>query len=66
MKLKLNGESIEVDGELTLKALLEGQGFDPAGVAAAINQEFVSRTNYETTTLKADDDIEIVAPMQGG
>ena len=66
MKLTLNGESMEVADELTLTALLKEKGFDVTGVAAAVNQEFVSKTNYETTTLKAADDVEIVAPMQGG
>ena len=59
MKLMLNGETIELDGELTLKELLDTQGFDAKGVAAAVNQEFVPRATYETTTLKADDDVEI-------
>lgn len=66
MNVTLNGEKIEVDGTPTLLEFLKERDFNPTGVAAAINQEFVPRSTYETTTLKADDYIEVVAPMQGG
>ncbi len=66
MNLIVNGETMNVDGELTVKTLLEAKGYDPTGVAVAVNQEFVSKAHYETTTLKVDDDVEVVAPMQGG
>ena len=38
----------------------------PATVAVAVNQVFVPRSRHVDTTLKEGDQVEIVAPMQGG
>ncbi len=66
MKLIVNGEQTEYDGEATLTALLTHRGSKIGSVAVALNQEFVSRSKYDETEIKDGDDIEIVAPMQGG
>jgi thiamine biosynthesis protein ThiS len=66
VKLRVNGEDLTYDDPATVAALLQRLGHDPAAVAVAVNLTFVPRREYETKVLNAGDDIEIVAPMQGG
>ena len=66
MKLRVNGEDLTYDDPATVAALLQRLGHDPAAVAVAVNLTFVPRREYATKVLNAGDDIEIVAPMQGG
>lgn len=67
MKLTVNGESIEYEGDAILMKLLEKLGYSlDQPIAVAINCEFVPRSEYSQYMIKEGDDIEIVAPMQGG
>jgi sulfur carrier protein len=36
------------------------------GFAVALNGTFVALKAYETTTIKANDSVEILSPVQGG
>lgn len=65
MKLMVNGEATEAPDGCTVAQLLHLRGHN-AAVAVAVNQTFVPRGRHHATTLQADDQIEIVAPMQGG
>ena len=66
-KLIVNGETTETTAT-TLLAFLQTQDItmDTAGVAVAINSTLVIKSDWENTTLKTDDAIEIVKPFAGG
>ncbi len=66
MTLTVNGDAVDYDGEATLTAFLESQERRAGTFAVAVNGEFVPRGKYAETRLTDGDDIEIVAPMQGG
>lgn len=67
LKLKLNGELKTLEHPCPLDQALETWGFHrKARVAIAINGTFVPRSAYRATTVGADDDVEILSPMQGG
>ena len=66
MTLTVNGDPVDYDGEATLTAFLESQKRRADTFAVAVNGEFVPRGKYAETRLNDGDDIEIVAPMQGG
>jgi sulfur carrier protein len=66
MNLRVNGDDLTYDGPPTVAALLARLGHDPAAVAVAVNLTFVPRREYATKILKAGDEVEVVAPMQGG
>ncbi len=66
MKITINGQPLELTAPLDIAACLEQQGYSGKIIAVARNGEFVPRSNYANVTLKDGDDIEIVAPMQGG
>lgn len=65
MKIVLNGESREVAGT-TVAAVLEEAGFPASSVATAVNGNFVAREARSATDLSEGDQLEVLAPMQGG
>ncbi|MEM6407978.1 MAG: sulfur carrier protein ThiS [Pseudomonadota bacterium] len=65
MKLQLNGTPIEAQVQ-TLADLLTAQGYGEARVATAVNGTFVSAPMRATYSLNDGDQVEVLAPMQGG
>ncbi len=63
--IRVNGERMECRAE-TLSALLDHLGYRDVKVATALNGEFVAATQRQETRLSHDDQVEIVAPRQGG
>ena len=73
MQLSASGRtSVVVNGEpaaaaaATLAELLSELGYEPDHVATALNGAFVPRRARAETRLAAGDEVEIVAPRQGG
>ncbi len=66
MKITLNGAEKPLEAETSIAALLEKEGYADKLVAVAVNGTFVPRTLHGTAIIKNGDQIEIVAPMQGG
>lgn len=64
-RLLVNGEPHEVASS-SLSALLEELGYGGQKVATAVNGEFVAERRRLETWLSPGDEIEIVAPRQGG
>ena len=65
ISIHVNGEATETKaGSLT--DLVAELGFPEAAVATALNGEFVARHARAATQLKQGDQVEIVAPRQGG
>ncbi|MFD2739154.1 sulfur carrier protein ThiS [Sulfitobacter aestuarii] len=65
MRLQLNGESVET-GAADLQALLIEAGFGDAVVATAVNGSFVPQGMRGDHALQPGDQVEVLAPMQGG
>ncbi|TDF41761.1 sulfur carrier protein ThiS [Alteromonadaceae bacterium M269] len=65
MKITVNGES-QVTQASNLQELVKRLGYGESKIAAAFNGSFVPHSQYINTLLSEGDDIEIVAPMQGG
>jgi len=65
MKLLLNGEPITTEAQ-TLDTVLAEKGYADTTVATAVNGDFVPVTLRATHTLNEGDQIEVLAPMQGG
>ena len=66
-RLKVNGEEAEL-AAATIAELLAERGIDPQTrfLAVAVNGAVVRRAEWPTASLAADDNIEIVRPLQGG
>ena len=65
MKILLNGEAFATDAK-TLDELCARLGFAEAKIATAVNGNFVAAVQRPATKLVPADEIEIVAPRQGG
>ena len=68
MNIKVNGEAKDVSSGLTLHQLLLALEIDPSrpGIAVAIDQEVVLRSQWEETEIQPDSEIEIIRAAQGG
>jgi sulfur carrier protein len=65
MTIVLNGEERTIDSA-TISELVIELGYENKIIAVASNEVFVARRDYKDTEIQDGDDIEIVAPMQGG
>ena len=65
MKILLNGEAFATDAK-TLNELCARLGLADAKIATAVNGSFVAATARGMRLLIDADEIEIVAPRQGG
>lgn len=65
MKFIVNGDEQDVNAA-TLAELLQRLGYGSAIVATALNHSFVAAALRSATTLSPGDEVEIIAPMQGG
>ena len=68
MNISVNGEQQEFkDIDVNISKLLEIRKVEsPEMVAVQINGEFVDMENYQSTYLKAGDDVEFLYFMGGG
>jgi thiamine biosynthesis protein ThiS len=66
LTIRVNGESHEIAGPLSIGALLAQLDIDPRRVAVEHNLEIVRRARYDTTMVQAGDEIEIVNFVGGG
>lgn len=66
MKLFINGEEKNFDETSNIHDVMEQTGMLERKAAVALNGGFVSKAQYEQTTIKDGDQLEIIAPMQGG
>ena len=65
MKILVNGNAREVSAE-RLAGALEELGYGGAVVATAVNGEFVAVSARSARPLSEGDQLEVLAPMQGG
>ena len=65
MQILVNGEPVATEAR-TLAELCAKLGFAQAKVATAVNGSFVASAKRELTPLLPKDEVEIVAPRQGG
>lgn len=66
MQVRVNGDLMEVDSELSVEALLRRLGVNSRMVAVAVNFHCVLKRDFNVRTVQAGDEIEILAPQAGG
>lgn len=64
--VSVNGEARDVAAGTTLEALVATLTAAPSGVAAALNETVVPRTQWSTTPLTEGDRVEVLTAVQGG
>jgi sulfur carrier protein len=66
LTITLNGDPFELTGPLTVNELLTHLEIDPRRVAVEHNLIVVKRAVYDSTVVKAGDDLEVVNFVGGG
>src|SRR5437764_656150 len=66
MLLHINGEQRDFPNDMTVAALVAQLGMKPDRVAVELNLEIVPRSQWDTTTLKDGDKLEVVHFVGGG
>ena len=68
MKIRVNGEEIEVRLNLSVYELLVALELDPAqsGIAVAVDSEVIPKTEWQGRELRENSDVEIIRAVQGG
>ncbi len=66
MRLEINGKSETIDNVATVGDLLRHFDVAPVRVAVEVNQELVTRSEFDQATLSDGDRIEIVTFVGGG
>lgn len=65
MKLKVNDQEVET-GAINLLEFSQELKLPPAGVAVAVNQRMIPRTEWKVFTLNDGDNILIIKAVCGG
>jgi thiamine biosynthesis protein ThiS len=66
MRIIINGEHRELDGPMTVKALLEQLELDSRRVAVEINRRILKRPDFDEVTVSDGDRLEVVHFVGGG
>lgn len=65
MKIRINNKEIDVQAE-SLLDLAKELSLPERGVAVAVNNRMIPRTDWQQTALKDDDNIVIIKAVCGG
>lgn len=67
MKVKLNDIELQLSEESKLVALMKANNlYHESGIAVAINEEILPKTDWEQYQVKDNDNILIITATQGG
>ena len=66
MTIKLNGDPHELQGPLSISALLQELDIDARRVAVELNLSVVKKAAYESSVINDGDEVEIVNFVGGG
>ena len=66
IEIIVNGIRQEVSSEMNVKEIIKELNYKQEGFALALNGTFVAISTYESTMIRDNDSIEILAPVQGG
>ena len=62
----LNGESYQIESEVTLETLLMKLSLAGKRIAVEVNQSIVPRSRYAEVVIQPEDNVEIVNAVGGG
>ena len=63
--IKINGQDTKLS-DISLKELLEKCNFDSEKVAVELNEEIISKKDFDKIKIKDNDKIEVVSFVGGG
>ncbi|MEL6109889.1 MAG: sulfur carrier protein ThiS [Planctomycetota bacterium] len=66
ISITVNGEVVEIGGEMTVETLLDTVEVPPNYLAVEVNEDVVPRESYGEVTIRAGDNVELVTLVGGG
>jgi sulfur carrier protein len=66
IQIKVNNETVHIEPNCSVSQLITNHKFPSKGIAIAVNQEVVPKTNWDNFTLQQNDEILIITATQGG
>jgi sulfur carrier protein len=66
VRIWINGASHELSESVTVTEALVALGVPPSGVAVAVDDELVPKTDWARHRLRADARVEVLTAVQGG
>lgn len=66
MDIRLNNKSIQIDESISVQQLIDEQNISSKGIAVAINNSVIAKSNWSDTEIKENDNIIIITATQGG
>ncbi|MEU3852379.1 sulfur carrier protein ThiS [Streptomyces sp. NPDC029554] len=66
MNISVNGQPRDVRPGTALDTVVKSLTTSPSGVAAALNETVVPRTQWPSTPLSEGDRVEVLTAVQGG
>ena len=66
IEIIVNGMRKTVSKEMNVNEIIKELNYTQEGFALALNGTFIAIATYETTMIRDNDSIEILAPVQGG
>jgi sulfur carrier protein len=67
MEITVNQQSISVSQGCSIQQMLASAILQPAnGIAIAVNQEIISKANWDSYALQPGDNITVIKATQGG
>ena len=66
MNINVNHESKSVTEACSLEALLDQLKISKQGIAVAINNQIITKTQWANTALNENDNVTIIQATQGG
>ncbi|MBD0831275.1 sulfur carrier protein ThiS [Aestuariibaculum sediminum] len=64
--IQLNEQTLKIDKNIKISELLQQENFPQLGIAVAINQQIISKSNWDMQHLHDGDNILIIQATQGG
>lgn len=66
MKIKVNGNYLEVEDNITLSKLIENLKLNSKKIVIELNRNIIDEKDYDLTEIKDGDTVEIVHFVGGG
>lgn len=66
MKVKINQKEKDIRDSINIDELIEDQNISNSGLAVAVNQTIISKNEWHSYILKANDNIMIIRASHGG
>jgi sulfur carrier protein len=64
--ITVNGESVEIESEMSVEQLLDTVEVPPNYLAVEVNSKVVTRESYAEAMVRAGDEVEVVTLVGGG